>query len=80
MCISNHSLILRVLALAGLFIGLAQIPGSLAQVAQPTSALKARSANSAQAEDRTIPALFVSDIHFDPFHDPSKVQELISAP
>ena len=80
MCISNHSLILRVLALAGLFIGLAQIPGSLAQVAQPTSALKARSASAAQAEGRTIPALFISDIHFDPFHDPAKVQELIAAP
>ena len=80
MRISNHSLILRVLALSGLLIGLTQIPRSLAQVAQPASALKARSASSAQAEGPTIPALFISDIHFDPFHDPAKVQELISAP
>jgi sphingomyelin phosphodiesterase acid-like 3 len=77
---SNHSLILKILALAGLFIGLAQIPESLAQVAPPAFAPNARSANSAQTEDRTIPALFISDIHFDPFHDPAKVQELISAP
>lgn len=80
MCTSNHSLILRVLALAGLLMGLTQIPRSLAQAAQPASALKARPASSAQTEGRTIPALFISDIHFDPFHDPAKVQALISAP
>src|ERR1035441_140998 len=77
---SNHSLVLRIFALAGLFIGLVQIPRSLAQVPLPGSAPKARAASSAQGEGRTIPALFVSDIHFDPFHDPAKVQELISAP
>src|ERR1035438_7167417 len=77
---SNHSLILRIIALSGLLIGLTQIPRSLAQVAQPASVPKARSASAAQAEGRTIPALFVSDIHFDPFHDPAKAQALISAP
>lgn len=30
--------------------------------------------------NRTFPALLVSDIHFDPFHDPAKVQQLIAAP
>ena len=29
---------------------------------------------------RTIPALFVSDIHFDPFHDPDRVKDLVAAP
>jgi hypothetical protein len=77
---SNHSLILRIIALSGLLIGLTQIPRSLAQEARPALATKARSASAAQAEGRTIPALFISDIHFDPFHDPAKVQELISAP
>src|ERR1035438_6375561 len=77
---SNHSLILRIIGLSALLIGLTQIPRSLAQVAQPASAPKARPASSAQGEGRTIPALFISDIHFDPFHDPAKVQELISAP
>jgi sphingomyelin phosphodiesterase acid-like 3 len=31
-------------------------------------------------EDRNIPALLISDIHFDPFHDPARVQELVAAP
>src|ERR1035441_4856283 len=77
---SNHSLILRIIALSGLLIGLTQIPRSLAQEARPALATKALSASAAQSEGRTIPALFISDIHFDPFHDPAKVQELITAP
>jgi sphingomyelin phosphodiesterase acid-like 3 len=32
------------------------------------------------AADSTIPALLVSDIHFDPFHDPAKAQQLGHAP
>lgn len=32
------------------------------------------------AKDKTIPALFLSDIHFDPFHDPSKATQLAAAP
>jgi sphingomyelin phosphodiesterase acid-like 3 len=52
----------------------------MAQVAQPALAMQARSARSAQVEDRTIPALLISDIHFDPFHDPARVQELVTAP
>ncbi len=28
----------------------------------------------------TIPALFISDIHFDPFHDPARVQQLVHSP
>ena len=34
------------------------------------------SAKAAQAEVRTLPALFVSDIHFDPLHDPQKAKLL----
>jgi len=30
--------------------------------------------------DQTIPALFISDIHFDPFHDPGKANQLVAAP
>ncbi len=30
--------------------------------------------------EQTIPALFISDIHFDPFHDPGKAKQLVSAP
>ncbi len=32
------------------------------------------------AQDATIPALMISDIHFDPFHDPAKVRRLVDAP
>ena len=39
-----------------------------------------RSAKAVEAGDRTFPALLVSDIHFDPFHDPAKVQQLVDAP
>jgi sphingomyelin phosphodiesterase acid-like 3 len=28
----------------------------------------------------SVPALLVSDIHFDPFHDPARVQQLVGAP
>lgn len=38
------------------------------------------SAISNKKEDQTIPALLVSDIHFDPFHDPSKAQQLVDSP
>ena len=36
-------------------------------------------AGAAAAEEPTFPALLVSDIHFDPFHDPGKVQQLAGA-
>lgn len=37
-------------------------------------------ADAAEAANRTVPALLVSDIHFDPFHDPASVQQLVDAP
>jgi sphingomyelin phosphodiesterase acid-like 3 len=79
-CTSFRSLPLTTLVLAGLFIALAPLPGALAQAARPALAVQARSIHPAQAEERTIPALFVSDIHFDPFHDPARVQKLAAAP
>ena len=39
-----------------------------------------RSASTMETRDRTISALLVSDIHFDPFHDPAKVQRLVDTP
>lgn len=32
------------------------------------------------AAERSVPALLVSDIHFDPLHDPAKEQRLLSSP
>jgi hypothetical protein len=35
---------------------------------------------SASTTEGTIPALLIGDIHFDPFHDPAKVQQLVDTP
>ena len=43
--------------------------GSVAALAHPT-----------KEAGQAIPALLVSDIHFDPFHDPARVKELVAAP
>ena len=39
-----------------------------------------RPATIAAADTTRSPALMVSDIHFDPFHDPGKLQRLVDAP
>jgi sphingomyelin phosphodiesterase acid-like 3 len=38
------------------------------------------SGTSGEVQNPTIPALLISDIHFDPFHDPARVQQLVEAP
>lgn len=63
-------------AFSSLFLGLILIPAS-AQTAPPAPVAKA---HAATAEKGTIPAIFTSDIHFDPFNDPSKAKELATAP
>ena len=80
MCTSYRSLTLRFLALSGLWIGLASVPSVLAQAPQAALARQTHSARPAPAGDGTVPALLVSDIHFDPFHDPAKVHDLVAAP
>jgi sphingomyelin phosphodiesterase acid-like 3 len=47
--------------------------------AQPSSTAQ-NNQQRGPAENRTIPALLVSDIHFDPFHDPAKARQLVRAP
>ena len=37
-------------------------------------------AGHGQSDDHSVPALLVSDIHFDPFHDPAMVRQLVAAP
>jgi sphingomyelin phosphodiesterase acid-like 3 len=78
--VSSHPLVLSLVALACLCFGSAQTPAASAQSARPAPAAKPRSANSAKAVPDTIPALVISDIHFDPFHDPAKAKELAAAP
>ena len=46
----------------------------------PAQQPPARTTQTLSGADATIPALFVSDIHFDPFHDPARVRQLVSAP
>ena len=75
---SFRLLTLKLLASGALCLGLALMPGALAQGTQRGAAAQPRSAKSAAGQ--TIPALMVSDIHFDPFHDPGKVRELVAAP
>lgn len=68
---------LTFVALCGAYIGFAAVPSALAQ---GTPAAQSRAASSAPGQGRTIPALLISDIHFDPFHDPAKAQKLVAAP
>jgi sphingomyelin phosphodiesterase acid-like 3 len=75
-----RSLKITLHALYGIFVVIAFVPTALSQASQAALASQAHSRNSARADIRTIPALFISDIHFDPFHDPAKAQELVAAP
>jgi sphingomyelin phosphodiesterase acid-like 3 len=45
--------------------------------AQPATA---KHGSNAGIVSKTIPVLTVSDIHFDPFHDPGKLQQLVDTP
>jgi len=59
--------------------------GVLAQGSQPAETSQQQPAaqatpQAAGAERETIPVLFLSDIHFDPFWDPAKVPQLTAAP
>jgi len=67
------------LALALLSAGV--IPSSSAQAQRfPVGSTDAGQSTSARGANQTVPALFISDIHFDPFHDPGKAQQLLTAP
>jgi len=71
--------------MSALLIGLSVFTGSASAgradaQASSTKARPSRSAKTAGVDDQTISALMVSDIHFDPFHDPAKIQQLVAAP
>jgi sphingomyelin phosphodiesterase acid-like 3 len=48
--------------------------------AQPISSSRDGALHRSADADHTFPVLLMSDIHFDPFHDPAKVQQLAAAP
>ena len=68
--------------LCSLLLGFASLPTTAAAQATKPAPQKqtARATQAASEVDATIPALFISDIHFDPFHDPARVRQLVSAP
>jgi sphingomyelin phosphodiesterase acid-like 3 len=51
-----------------------------AQSIAPDSATPTRPEHSAEPAAHSIPAFMISDVHFDPFHDPAKVKSLVAAP
>lgn len=51
---------------------------TLAQSGQPTATNQA--SHKAQPATETVPALLLSDIHFEPFWDPAKAPQLVAAP
>jgi sphingomyelin phosphodiesterase acid-like 3 len=68
------------LALAFLALGLVPLPAALAQSLPASQAVPSPADQSKPAEAHSIPAFMISDIHFDPFHDPGKVKALVAAP
>jgi sphingomyelin phosphodiesterase acid-like 3 len=65
----------------GLSFLLSILAGSaLAGQCEAQTASARRPAPIATAGVQSIPALMISDIHFDPFHDPDKLQKLVDAP
>src|SRR5258708_33097347 len=75
-----RSTLLTPLALACFSVGVVHAPDVQAQSTRPSSAAPVHPVHSAQAESRSIPALLISDIHFDPFHDPASVKQLVASP
>jgi len=72
-----------------LFCVLLACGGAVAQGSQPAAAgqqnpgaqaVPVAAGRAAIADQKTIAALFLSDIHFDPFWDPGKVAQLAAAP
>jgi sphingomyelin phosphodiesterase acid-like 3 len=72
MCLPFCSLSRTILVLSCLSSVIASFPSALAQGPKHFT--------TAKIDAETIPALFISDIHFDPFHDPSKVRDLAAVP
>jgi sphingomyelin phosphodiesterase acid-like 3 len=67
---------IQALFMAGLLFFCGGMPGRIAIAQESVMQQK----KSVDAGARTIPALMLSDFHFDPFHDPGKVLRLVDAP
>ncbi len=68
------------IALACLTIWLVPLRAALAQSLPSSQAIPLRADQTKPAEAHSVPAFLISDVHFDPFHDPGKVTALVAAP
>lgn len=69
-----------VLALAFVAVTCVTSPGRMGGQAAASHVRPARPAKVSVPADQSITALMVSDVHFDPFHDPAKIHQLVDAP
>ena len=79
-CTSFRSLFLALITGICLYFGFDFAPRAVAQEALTASPTRAHSQKHGQKEKRFVPAILISDIHFDPFHDPDKTGQLVDAP
>ena len=83
MCWNRAMRIFRAVAGRCMLLTCLLLPGgeAIAQGSQTAATPAKRPATTAAvAAQETIPALFLSDIHFEPFRDPGKVAQLAAAP
>ncbi len=66
--------------LACVAVGLMPLRFALGQSAATSETVPPRADQTKPAEVHSIPAFMISDVHFDPFHDPGKVKALVAAP
>ena len=79
-CTLFRSFFFTLITGACLFIGFPFAPVALAQPAKTAAPKQVHSTKHGKAEKRIVPAILISDIHFDPFHDPDKTGQLVDAP
>ena len=77
--VDSYQRVTRYLALACIAL-LASSPGLVSSVHAQRSPVGSSRTSRSNRPEKTVPALFISDIHFDPFHDPGKAKELVDAP
>jgi sphingomyelin phosphodiesterase acid-like 3 len=65
--------------LCSLLLAFASLP-CVAAAQRTTPPAHEHAVRAVSETNATIPALFISDIHFDPFHDPARVRQLVAAP
>lgn len=78
--VAPRPLIVASTVISGVFFAFLPLVPAKAQAARPAPAVKSHAITNPTVVEGTVPALLVSDIHFDPFHDPAKTKQLATAP